>query len=84
MERLLFWRDDDGHVTDTSGEQLGSAPRRRRIGRFRSHDLRRVGLTYTALAGPAIRELQAVAGHTADNTGCGRCQEVASDPIWTT
>ncbi|HQY98595.1 MAG TPA: tyrosine-type recombinase/integrase [Propionicimonas sp.] len=76
---LLFWRDDGGHVTDTEWRAAWlKACAAAGVEGIRFHDLRHVGLTYTALAGATIRELQSVAGHTTPNMAL-RYQEVAAD-----
>lgn len=76
---LLFWRDDGGHVTDTEWRAAWlRACSAAGIEGFRFHDLRHVGLTYTALAGATIRELQVAAGHTTPIMAL-RYQEVAAD-----
>lgn len=76
---LLFWRDDGGHVTDTEWRAAWlRACKANGVEGIRFHDLRHVGLTYTALAGATIRELQAVAGHTTPAMAL-RYQEVAAD-----
>ncbi|WP_377107777.1 tyrosine-type recombinase/integrase [Propionicimonas sp. T2.31MG-18] len=76
---LLFWRDDGGHVTDTEWRSAWlRACAAEGIQDVRFHDLRHVGLTYTALAGATIRELQVVAGHTTPTMAL-RYQEVAAD-----
>lgn len=76
---LLFWRQDGGHVTDTEWRAAWlRACKSVGIEGIRFHDLRHVGLTYTALAGATIRELQAVAGHTTPGMAL-RYQEVAAD-----
>lgn len=79
QDGLLFWRGDGGHVTDTEwrAEWLRACVSASVEG-VRFHDLRHVGLTYTALAGATIRELQAVAGHTTPTMAL-RYQEVAED-----
>lgn len=46
----------------------------------RFHDLRHVGLTYTAVAGATLRELQAIAGHTTPAMAMGY-QEIAADHL---
>ena len=77
-EGLLFWRDDGGHVTDTEWRTAWlRACAAVGVEGIRFHDLRHVGLTYTALAGATIRELQAVAGHTTPAMAL-RYQEVAA------
>ena len=76
---LLFWRQDGGHVTDTEWRAAWlRACKTAGIEGVRFHDLRHVGLTYTALAGATIRELQAVAGHTTPGMAL-RYQEIAAD-----
>jgi integrase len=76
---LLFWRDDGGHVTDTEWRAAWlRACSAAEVEGVRFHDLRHVGLTYAALAGATIRELQSVAGHTTPAMAL-RYQEVAAD-----
>lgn len=76
---LLFWRDDGGHVTDTEWRTAWlRACNATGVEGVRFHDLRHVGLTYTAFAGATIRELQAIAGHTTPAMAL-RYQEVAAD-----
>lgn len=70
--------DDGGHVTDTEWRAAWlRACAEAGIEGFRFHDLRHVGLTYTALAGATIRELQVAAGHTTPIMAL-RYQEVAA------
>ena len=45
---------------------------------IRFHDLRHVGLAYTAVAGAPLLELQAIAGHTTPAMAL-RYQEIAAD-----
>ena len=79
QEGLLFWRDDGGNVTDTEWRAAWlRACASADVEGIRFHDLRHVGLTYTALAGATIRELQAVAGHTTPGMAL-RYQEIAQD-----
>lgn len=47
---------------------------------FHFHDLRKTGLTYLALDGATVRELQVIAGHTTA-TMAMRYQEVADDHL---
>ena len=47
---------------------------------FHFHDLRKTGLTYLALSGATVRELQVIAGHTTA-TMAMRYQEVAQDHL---
>lgn len=76
----------DGLLISQNGQsvddrQFGRAWRRARdevgLPGARYHDLRHVGLTYSAVAGATVRELQQIAGHTTPAMAM-RYQEVAS------
>ena len=76
---LLFYGPDGAQI---SGDKLLGQVKRRaaKIGLHgvRFHDLRHVGLTYAAVAGATVRELQTIAGHTTPAMAM-RYQEVARD-----
>lgn len=76
---LLFWNQEGGNVDDRIWRKAwlrACTTAGRNDVRF--HDLRHVGLTYTAIAGATLRELQAVAGHTTPAMAL-RYQEIAAD-----
>jgi integrase len=76
---LILYGRDGGPIHDGS---WGRAWRRaaNAVGvpaSFRFHDLRHTGLTYAAIAGATVRELQEIAGHTSPAAAM-RYQEVAA------
>lgn len=76
---LLFWNTEGGNVDDRVWRKawLRACANAGTPG-VRFHDLRHVGLTYTAVAGATLRELQAIAGHTTPAMAM-RYQEIAAD-----
>ncbi len=76
---LLFWNQEGGNVDDRIWRKAWlRACTTAGFNDVRFHDLRHVGLTYTAVAGATLRELQAVAGHTTPAMAL-RYQEIAAD-----
>lgn len=78
---LLFWGQDGTNVDDRLWRKTWlRACRDAGAEGVRFHDLRHVGLTYTAVAGATIRELQSIAGHTTPAMAM-RYQEIAADHL---
>ena len=76
---LLFWGTDGRNADDRDWRREWlRACSAAGIEGIRFHDLRHVGLTYTAVAGATLRELQAIAGHTTAAMAL-RYQEIAAD-----
>ena len=76
---LLFWGADGLNADDRDWRRAWlSACAAVGVDGIRFHDLRHVGLTYTAVAGATLRELQAIAGHTTSAMAL-RYQEIAAD-----
>jgi integrase len=78
---LLFWHDKTGGQVPYGAWRTAWMGALRIAGvpsSYRFHDLRHTGLTYAAVAGATIRELQAMAGHTTALMAM-RYQEVAAD-----
>ena len=78
---LLFWGQDGTNVDDRLWRKVWlRACRDAGAEGVRFHDLRHVGLTYTAVAGATLRELQSIAGHTTPAMAM-RYQEIAADHL---
>lgn len=78
---LLFWGQDGSNVDDRLWRKVWlRACRDAGAEGVRFHDLRHVGLTYTAVAGATLRELQSIAGHTTPAMAM-RYQEIAADHL---
>ena len=76
---LLFWGDNGLNADDRAWHRAWlTACWAAGVNGIRFHDLRHVGLTYTAVAGATVRELQAIAGHTTAAMAL-RYQEIAAD-----
>jgi len=76
---LLFWGSNGRNADDRDWRREWlRACSVAGIEGIRFHDLRHVGLTYTAVAGATVRELQAIAGHTTAAMAL-RYQEIAAD-----
>lgn len=76
---LLFWGSNGRNADDRDWRREWlRACSAAGIEGIRFHDLRHVGLTYTAVAGATLRELQAIAGHTTPAMAM-RYQEIAAD-----
>jgi integrase len=76
---LLFWGADGRNADDRDWRREWlRACSVAGVEGIRFHDLRHVGLTYTAVAGATLRELQAIAGHTTPAMAM-RYQEIAAD-----
>jgi len=76
---LLFWGSNGRNADDRDWRREWlRACSAAGIEGIRFHDLRHVGLTYTAVAGATLRELQAIAGHTTAAMAL-RYQEIAAD-----
>lgn len=77
---LVIW-DDDGLVDDRDFRRAWiKAAAAAGITGMRFHDLRHTGLTYSAMAGATVRELQQIAGHTTPAMAM-RYQEVAASHL---
>lgn len=75
---LLLWNRAGAQVDDRVWRRAWiRACEHAGISEHTFHDLRRTGLTYAAVAGATIRELQAMAGHTTPQVAM-RYQEVAA------
>jgi integrase len=81
-EGLLIYDPKTGKQVDDNTWRRAwiSACKKAGIAGYRFHDLRHTGLTYMAVAGATIKELQAVAGHTTPAMAM-RYQEVASSHL---
>ncbi|MDR0283913.1 MAG: site-specific integrase [Propionibacteriaceae bacterium] len=81
-EGLLFYDlSTGGSVHDSTWRRSWlKACERAGVTDFHFHDLRKTGLTYLALSGATVRELQVIAGHTTA-TMAMRYQEVARDHL---
>lgn len=81
-EGLLVWSADTGaQVHDSSwGRAWRRAAKAAGVKGFRFHDLRHTGLTYAAISGATIKELQEMAGHTTPAMAM-RYQEVANQHL---
>lgn len=78
---LLFWDAQGNNVDDRTWRKAWlRACATAGVTDVRFHDLRHVGLTYTAVAGATLRELQAIAGHTTAAMAM-RYQEIADDHL---
>lgn len=78
---LLFWDSGGGNVDDRTWRKAWlRACATTGVTDVRFHDLRHVGLTYTAVAGATLRELQAIAGHTTAAMAM-RYQEIADEHL---
>lgn len=81
LNGLLFWDTGGGNVDDRTWRKAWlRACATAGVTDVRFHDLRHVGLTYTAVAGATLRELQSIAGHTTAAMAM-RYQEIADDHL---